>query len=177
MRNQRSVRVSDDVMIRMRQQSRPIIQMICSISAVISLLSALVACANLSGPKLAVVGTDPVILVHRSTGSQEALLFGKLAYEAKSRCMRVNAADGGRQTATPVWPSGTRPVLVEGRRGVEVPGAGTFLEGDRVEAKGGGSTWRTNPPAGLVIPEGCLPDGEGTVMIFGEVSPAGTEGE
>ncbi|MER5648328.1 hypothetical protein [Streptosporangium sp. NPDC002524] len=134
---------------------------------VIASLLAVVSCADSSAPKVRVEGTDPIIIVHSYEGSHDALISGNLAYDAKSKCLRV----GDDRSATPVWPENTRPVLVDGRRGVELPGIGTALEGDKVEGGGGGSTWRKDPPAGVTFPEGCLPPGQdGTVIIFGEVT-------
>lgn len=115
-------------------------------------------------------GQDPIILVHGSSISMKAEFFGTLAFDAKSRCLRLRSVSGAGTEATPVWPDGTEPLLAGGRRGVDVPGVGTIMEGDRFRAGGGGSTWRTNPPPGVKIPDDCLPPGtDGTVFIIGEV--------
>ncbi|GAA3801887.1 hypothetical protein GCM10022226_22130 [Sphaerisporangium flaviroseum] len=54
---------------------------------------------------------------------------------------------------------------------MDVPGIGLVLEGDKITGGGGASTWRKDPPAGIKIPEGCLPSGpDGTVIIIGEVT-------
>ncbi|MGW0592782.1 hypothetical protein [Streptosporangium sp. NPDC002607] len=154
----------------MRQHSSRDVPTIYPVGVVIALLFALMACTNSSAPKVTITGTDPLIIVQRFTGAHEALLSGTLTYEAGSKCLRIGPAGGGGQSATPVWPSDTRPVLIGGKRGVDVPDVGTILEGDGVKAKGGGSTWRKNPPSGVAIPDNCLPPGpDGAVMIISEV--------
>jgi hypothetical protein len=65
-----------------------------------------------------------------------------------------------------LWPPGTRPVVAEdGRRGVDVPGHGRVLDGDRVEAGGGAPS----DPTRYRIPEDCIPGNqaasEGLLMI------------
>ncbi|MEW1838936.1 hypothetical protein AB0392_13355 [Nonomuraea angiospora] len=117
-----------------------------------------------------VEGDDPVIFVHGSSVSMKAEFSGVLTFDGESRCLRLGSASGTGTEAMPVWPDGTTPIRVKGKRGVTVPGVGVIVEGDRFRAGGGGSTWRANPPQGVIVPEDCLPPGaEGTVFIIGEV--------
>ncbi|WP_386196249.1 hypothetical protein [Streptosporangium jomthongense] len=124
-----------------------------------------------SSSGLSIEGKDPLAIVHRSSISMTAIIMGTLRYDAESKCLRLVMPGPGDPQATPVWPDGTQPVIDGKRRGVDVPGMGPVLEGDKITGGGGASTWRKNPPAGIKIPDGCLPDGpDGTVMIISKVT-------
>ncbi|NUW44619.1 hypothetical protein [Nonomuraea rhodomycinica] len=90
--------------------------------------------------RFAVTGDDPSIVVHALTYGADMIVGGTLRYQAEGRCLTVSSPRDGRETVfTPVWPAGTRPVNDGARRGVDVPGFGRIMEGDRVDA--GGDEW------------------------------------
>ncbi|MFC4115232.1 hypothetical protein [Nonomuraea zeae] len=104
----------------------------------------------------AVVGTDPAIVVYRGPFYSNLMpLTGRLRWVESESCLVVQREDNPTnrfRTFFPVWPEGTRPVRApDGRRGVEVPGAGQILEGVLFQA--GGSDF----PAGLTPPIPSVP--------------------
>lgn len=95
----------------------------------------------------------------------DAGLAGTLWYDAESRCLFVrHSADGQERLFGLLWPPGTTPVIDDdGRRGVDTPGKGLILDGDRVEF-GGGAVF---PPFEFDVPEDCVPETEfGTTGMF-----------
>lgn len=86
---------------------------------------------------LSVVNEDPLIITHQLEGYMDALLEGELEYDRESKCFYITS--GGRQDKTlPIWPKGTKLYEKNGLYGVKIPSYGTFLEGDALEAGGGG---------------------------------------
>lgn len=125
-------------------------------------LAAGVGCAR-AGP--GVSGDDPRIVIHDLEGGMDALLTGTLWYDPESRCLFVRHRPTGEvELAGLLWPPGTRPVIHDdGRRGVDAPGRGLILDGDRVEF-GGGFVFR---PFGFEVPEDCVPETDpGSTAMF-----------
>ncbi|MER7577269.1 hypothetical protein [Streptomyces sp. NPDC126514] len=87
--------------------------------------------------RISVTGSDPRIVVHELSLAPGMALSGRLEYveESKSLVVRGKRADE-EYTACAIWPKGVQPVVSGDRRGVEVPGFGTLLEGDTVVAAG-----------------------------------------
>jgi hypothetical protein len=91
----------------------------------------------------------------------EARFEGTLEYDPNSKCLFFRHDNGSR--SAPLWPKGTKPVIHDDKRGVEVRGNGRILEGDRVDASGGGTDRAA--VADLNIPESCIPEGrEGSTL-------------
>jgi hypothetical protein len=114
------------------------------------------------------VGEDPRIIVHDFEGGMDALIVGTLRYDPGSRCLFLEHDDGS--LSAPLWPNGTTPTRHDGERGVEVPGYGRILEGDAVEAGGGGTT--APMVADLNIAEDCIPDvefGESGLLVITDI--------
>lgn|SRR5690606_697785 len=96
---------------------------------------------------LAACGADdaggPTLGKERSTdpgGRRErlALSGGRRRYRRvrlRDRCLYVGSPSGERSTA--VWPPGSRPVVEDGKPGVQVPGFGPVLAGQIFRAGGG----------------------------------------
>lgn len=103
-----------------------------------------------------VIDDDPVVLVHRLDGQMDFDIVAELAYDEDSGCLRLESPSN--QTNVPVWPEGTEPAQEDGRRGVNVPEVGTFMEGDEVDA-GGGGVGTFFAEADLDLPAGCVPPG------------------
>ena len=137
--------------------------------AVYACLLAFTAANCAPGSRITVEGRDPIIVTHRSTVTLTAEIHGVLRYDPLSRCLRISLS--GASPALPVWTAGTKPVYKEGRRGVDVPNVGLILEGDRVVGVGGASAWRSHPPSGVKLPDGCLLSGpDGTALILARVT-------
>jgi hypothetical protein len=114
------------------------------------------------------VGEDPRIIVHDFEGGMDGLIIGTLQYDPGSKCLFLKHEDGS--LSAPMWPSGTKPIQQDGERGVDVAGYGRILEGDVLEASGGGTT--TPEVADLNIPQGCTPDvefGESGLLVISDV--------
>jgi hypothetical protein len=115
-------------------------------------LSVISGCQGDGGPYL-VTGEDPVILLHHLEGGMEAEIFGVLEYDSHSKCLFLNGIDGDQLT-TPIWPRGTTPIMDNNQRGVQIPGYGTLLEGDKITASGGGVEF--SEIEDLDVPSECL---------------------
>ncbi len=99
------------------------------------LLSATVAACGESGTR--VIGDDPVIIVHSNEGGQlMSLGTNTVEYDPATKCLILRSDSPDPELLTPVWPRGVKPVLDEGRRGVDVRGVGRFLEGDTITLGG-----------------------------------------
>ncbi|MFG1943967.1 hypothetical protein [Nonomuraea sp. NPDC048826] len=102
-------------------------------SAPALVLLAVTACGG--GPDgITLVGPDPQVIVDAPRDiSLEMSIPGILGYDAESKCLTMTLESGHRgEVAAPVWPAGSKPVIKQGKRGVEVPHAGTILEGQRL---------------------------------------------
>ena len=58
-------------------------------------------------------------------------------FDATTGCLDLHNPRATEATRIgPLWPPGTEPVLVDGKRGVDLPGAGVITEGDHVSLHG-----------------------------------------
>lgn len=106
-----------------------------------------------------VTGEDPVILVHNLEGGMEMQIQGILEYDSKNKCLYLKSTNGDDAGFTAlIWPSGTTPHIENNRHGVQVPAYGTILEGDPIDASGGGIDG--SELSDLPISSGCLDTGE-----------------
>jgi hypothetical protein len=114
-----------------------------------------------------VKGDDPRIIVHDFEGGMDAEITGTVTYDADRNCLFLRHDDPvepEEEFTTPLWPSGTRPVVHDGKRGVRVPGRGRFVEGDAMSVGGGMVTRRSVEY--LDIPPECIAEGGIVVINF-----------
>lgn len=117
-----------------------------------------------------VSGRDPVVVVHGSSSAMQMRAEATLAYDGRSRCLRLEFPDGS--SVLPVWPVGTRPLHEQGRRGVMTAESLRIVEGEVVVAGGGYVEW---PAEQVELPAGCLPPGgDFNVFVIGPGSPVTT---
>lgn len=110
-------------------------------------------------------GEDPVILVHDLEGGMDMEIVGTLEYDTTTGCLLLMTQEptGGEFLTLPAWPDGTRPVMEDGRAGVDVPGVGVILDGDEVDGGAGGVDPGTLGEVDL--PAGCGPPAHGVEAI------------
>ncbi|KAB8181537.1 hypothetical protein FH608_050805 [Nonomuraea phyllanthi] len=128
------------------------------------LCSAVAACSATSG-WIQATGSDPVILVHTGGETGAVGIESRLAYHAASKCVVLQAGDG---INIPIWPPGTEPIVVDGRRGVDVKGVGRFLDGDRVQLGGNAADEEMIPSVADVRRCTGLP-GRQKLIVVGQV--------
>ncbi|MEV4835236.1 hypothetical protein AB0K05_11975 [Nonomuraea sp. NPDC049486] len=132
---------------------------------------AVTACGG--GPdEITLVGRDPQIIVNTPRDiSLEMSIPGILGYDARSKCLTMTLESGYEgEVAAPVWPAGSKPVMRQGKRGVEVPHAGTILEGERLY----GDSYAPHTTDGfdhLNLPDECVPPNRGYVFITPDQRP------
>ncbi|GAA1655768.1 hypothetical protein GCM10009733_061530 [Nonomuraea maheshkhaliensis] len=98
---------------------------------------------------LRAVGRDPRIVVRSSTIDFLVAEKGEVRYNAENRCLELMTT---RSTLVGlVWPKGTGPARVDGKRGVTVPGLGDVLEGTSVALGGGYEKWGKKMPYGYRV--------------------------
>jgi hypothetical protein len=98
------------------------------------------------GIVLRIEGGDPKIIVSEAESHHLASLTGTLRYDTETKCLTLSPIPSGRPHAL-VWPKETRPTLINGLRGVDVPSVGSIREGDQMTAVGGTEFWKDQPPA------------------------------
>ncbi|MEV4077201.1 hypothetical protein [Nonomuraea fuscirosea] len=123
---------------------------------------------------LRVVGRDPRIVVRSSTLNFIVGTKGELRYNAENRCLELMTT--GSTLVGLVWPKGTIPTRVGGKRGVTVPGLGNVLQGTSVVLVGGYEKWGAKIPSGYRVDSDidCLsraPNGD--VFVIATVDDAG----
>jgi hypothetical protein len=91
-------------------------------------------------------GGDPLVLVSDSEEHYAMEETGVLAYDETTGCLTFASGPASHPTGI-VWPRGTRPVLDDGLRGVDVAGIGRIHEGDEMVVIGGGESWPDGPPS------------------------------
>ncbi|WP_067831199.1 hypothetical protein [Actinomadura kijaniata] len=129
-----------------------------SVAVAVALALGAAACG---GKGIDRTGDDPIVLVHHGYDGEPRIMYvGRLVYDSPSRCLHFAFESGSRRA--PVWPKGTEPVRRGGKRGVNVPGFGDLLEGERFSTGGGGDVGRA--PKGL--PASCVP--KGGIIVFNE---------
>lgn len=128
------------------------------------LLLGLMACT----PKeqITFTGRDPRILVDAEKDlSLEMNIPGILGYDQASRCLYVTLTDHSpRQLVAPVWPAGSNSIILKGKRGVSVPGAGPIVEGDPVFADAY-AEHASDSFTHLNLPAACVPPDRDFVFI------------
>lgn len=130
----------------------------------VGMMYAVAACA--ADDPVHVVGSDPVIIVHDFSSGMQMRIDATLAYDPQSKCLRLNFRTG--PSMVPIWPNGTRPLVQDGKRGVQTPAAGRVVEGDAITAAGGTSDW--TPPADA--PPNCFgPGRESNVFVISADEP------
>ncbi len=88
---------------------------------------------------ISVVEDDPVIMVHdgQNLAIADTTTGGELQFDATTGCLYLHNPHATEATRIgPLWPPGTEPVLVDGKRGVDLPGAGVITEGDHASLHG-----------------------------------------
>lgn len=113
--------------------------------------------------ELRVVGEDPRIIVAKLTSYTTAYLPGTLGYAPSARCLFLTHAEPQGRRSTPLWPAGTTPITFQGKKGVQVPGTGRILVGDRVVANGEFSTDAATAGTADMPPCGTEPEGFTTI--------------
>lgn len=118
--------------------------------------------------RMEVVGDDPVILVwQKRYEGMHALAQGTIHFDAETKCLVLEGPSSDSALHL-VWPRGTSPVIVDGRRGVRVRGflgrvGGTILlDGDRLSLEGGG----LDVPEEVADRSGC--DADSAFLINGD---------
>lgn len=123
---------------------------------------------------LRVVGRDPRIVVRSSTIDFLVAEKGELRYNAESRCLELMTT--GSTLVGLVWPKGTSPARVDGKRGVTVPGLGDVLQGTSVALGGGYEKWGKKIPYGYRVDSDidCLSHApNGDVFVIATVDDTG----
>ncbi|WP_433348401.1 hypothetical protein ACQP25_33675 [Microtetraspora malaysiensis] len=88
--------------------------------------------------KVKIIGDDPRILVHASSGvPMEAPIRGILIYDNAKKCLLIKDWNGPNKHGLPVWRQGTEPVYENHRRGVKVPSGDVIFDGEQFAASGG----------------------------------------
>ncbi|MBT2233761.1 hypothetical protein [Nonomuraea sp. NEAU-A123] len=117
-------------------------------------------------------GRDPRILVHHhSDFGMEALLTGRLVFNATNKCLAVQntAEPPSRKTVILLWPQDTRPLIQNNKRGVQLGNGLILLEGAEVKIAGGYVDWNNSTPPGLKVPSECVGDAADSAIF--EVNP------
>lgn len=104
------------------------------------LVSVAVACAEKAG-NIVVVNDNPAIVVQRHAIDDlyvpDMTWGGVVGHDPDSGCLYLRMAGAAGPHTALVWPVGSRPRLVDGVRGVEVPGHGLVWEGDTIVVMAG----------------------------------------
>ncbi|MFC9971488.1 hypothetical protein ACFVH6_11410 [Spirillospora sp. NPDC127200] len=134
-----------------------------AVAAAVALALTAAACGG--GKGVDFTGDDPRILVHHGYGDDwpKIMYVGSLAYDPAGRCLHFESESGERKA--PVWPEGTKPVLKDGKRGVDIPGFGELLEGEKFNTGGAGAAEQTPKD----LPASCVPK-DGTIVFNAEVN-------
>ncbi|MFC5824405.1 hypothetical protein [Nonomuraea insulae] len=117
------------------------------------------------------VGQDPKIVVRTSTQSYLAATKGELRYNSANRCLELMTT--GSMLVGLVWPKGTAPARINGKRGVTVPEIGNVLQGTSVALVGGYEKWGKRIPFGYKVDGDidCLAHApNGDVFVIGVIS-------
>ncbi|MEU4571431.1 hypothetical protein [Nonomuraea sp. NPDC023979] len=120
------------------------------------------------------VGHDPKIVVRSSTLNFLVAAEGELAYNSANRCLELVTA--GSSPMGLVWPKGTTPTQMNGKRGVTVPDVGDILQGSSVALVGGFEKWGRSKPFGYKAygDLDCLTHApNGDVFVIGSVKKVG----
>jgi hypothetical protein len=120
------------------------------------------------------VGQDPKIVVRTSTLNFLVPAKGELSYNSASRCLELMMA--GSPPVGLVWPKGTTPTRINGKRGVAVPEIGNVLQGASVALVGGYEKWGKREPFGYRVDGDidCLAHApNGDVFVIGSVERVG----
>ncbi|MGX2995383.1 hypothetical protein JNUCC64_13980 [Streptomyces sp. JNUCC 64] len=92
--------------------------------------------------------------------AKEMLVGGRLEYREDGKCFVVHADKGdGPEEVAPIWPDGVEPVKKGDERGVKVPGFGTIMEGETVEASGSFLDADDKMVKSLELDKDCRPGG------------------
>lgn len=91
-------------------------------------------------------GGDPLVLVSDGEAHYAMEETGVLAYDDTTGCLMFTSGPTSHPTGI-VWPRGTRPVLDDGLRGVDVAGIGRIYEEDEMVVIGGSESWRDGLPS------------------------------
>jgi hypothetical protein len=136
------------------------------------LISAALLTATACGDRkdIEMVGDDPRVFVQTSKlqAYPDMSHGGTLEYSPADKCLYFRTGQG---RVAVVWPPGTRPVLEDGVRGVDVPGVGVILEGVAVGTGGIQLTYGDDedPWAAQVndleIVTECLPQGARIIVM------------
>ncbi|MEV0164606.1 hypothetical protein [Nonomuraea fuscirosea] len=116
------------------------------------------------------VGRDPKIVVRSSTLNFLVAAKGELTYNPANRCLEL--VRPGSPPAGLVWPKGTTPTQINGKRGVAVPDIGNILQGSSVDLVGGFEKWGKSAPFGYRVDGDidCLSHApNGGVFVIGSV--------
>ncbi len=100
----------------------------------------------------------------------EMEILGTLVYDPANKCLflrHTHPATPG-ETSPLIWPDGTEPIISGGRRGVDVPGKGEIVDGDRIDAAGGGIDRAAL--AAIRSPQGCLGSERDRVIAVTQVT-------
>ncbi|MEO3798342.1 hypothetical protein ABGB14_49810 [Nonomuraea sp. B10E15] len=103
--------------------------------ALVLTLVSLAGCSEKREKGIIVIGDDPVVLIHGAETTPQAGYELRLGYDTVSRCLRLLGKEG-QISATPVWPTGTKPLLRDGKRGVTLEKFGAVFEGDQLSLGG-----------------------------------------
>jgi hypothetical protein len=120
------------------------------------------------------VGRDPKIVVRTSTLNFLVATEGELRYDSANRCLQLMTT--GSMLVGLVWPKGTTPARINGKRGVTVSEIGNVLQGTSVALVGGYEKWGKKIPFGYRVDSDidCLADApNGDVFVIGSVDRVG----
>lgn len=118
-------------------------------------LCALAVCGCSGDKGVDFIDDDPRIFVASSDDGDRPRIgyVGRLVYAAPSRCLYYQPESGDRQI--PVWPKGTKVINKDGKRGVNIPGFGDLLDGEKFSTGAGGDPGKLPKD----LPKECIPSG------------------
>ncbi|MFB9890676.1 hypothetical protein ACFFOQ_12735 [Planobispora takensis] len=138
-----------------------------------SALAVLVCACSATGQRSAgteLIEADPRIFIHHSGNGNDAALIATVTYDHINRCLFLTEDDRGSPPAIlPIWPEDTRPVVRDGKHGVQYGDDGEFIAGERIKVTGGFVDRRSPKLHSPDLENNCVRKGEETEVFV--VSP------